>query len=171
MVAFSSRAFFYPWPRFEPPLANGFLISLSGTRFGILAAETQRMEQTPHMIRMIGHPEGTLDDLGYPQTRPQGGIIPGGLRTGYQDMGQLLFLRRVETTTTAWMRFGLKPFFAIGLFRRFPARNRRRRSLDQTGYFIDAFSFVEQLGGQLTTVFEPIGTSFRSHGDKYKSFH
>ena len=111
------------------------------------------------MIGVIAHIKLLLDQGGHPITGPQVGVVAGSQRTGHQ----LRFLRLSQPTGSSRMRFGFEAGGTVLLFHRLPAVNRRGGRLDQTGYFVKSFTLIQQLAGQLTTVFQPIGTPFRSH--------
>ena len=77
---------------------------------------------------------------------------------------------RAQLTAPPRMRFGFQPLLACLRFHRLPTRHRGGGGLDQTSYFVDAFAFIKQPNRPLTTIFQPIGTTFRSHINEYKLF-
>ena len=128
------------------------------------------MQQTTHMIGMIGYPKRLGNHLRYTLTGPQRTIKAGCLGALQQEFFQLLFVLGTQLTAPTRMRFGFEPSHACLCFHRLPTRYRGRSGLNQTSHFVDALAGVKQLSRPLTTIFQPLGTTFRSHINEYKLF-
>ena len=112
------------------------------------------------ILRRILLPTAYSDFL----VKPEYGLMStkaGRLGALQQELFQLLLVLGTQLTAPTRMRFG---------FHRLPTRYRGRSGLNQTSYFVDAFTYIKQLSRPLTTIFQPFGTTFRSHINEYKLF-
>ncbi len=92
MVAPSRRAFFYPRPVLGQPGLNERGIPLQGAGFRLLDGPAEAMEQTAHIIRVVVHLKGALDQLLYAGLGPAFGRKAGGAGPAFQKAHQLFFL-------------------------------------------------------------------------------
>ena len=111
------------------------------------------MQQTTHMIGMIGHPKPLFNHLRYTATSPQCAIKAGCLGPRQQKLFQLLLVLGTQSTAPTRMRFSFQPLGPVFFLQLLPPMYRGRRGFDQTGYFVDAFAFVKQRSRLLAAIF------------------
>ena len=136
--------FFYPWPGFVDPTADGGLVALDGVAGRQLRTPAQLMQQPPDMIHVIVHAKTSLHEFDHARTSPQIGIKAGGLRAFEQQCFEPALVLSRELGRTSRRRLGPHSSFAASSRRRFPTSHAAPIHPDASRYFRRQQSFLEQ---------------------------
>jgi hypothetical protein len=95
------RRFFYTGPDGSLPFRDGRFIALNGPTFRLLVAPAYVVEEFPHVVAMVVHPQGAFDQIGDPLCGPQLSPVPMGHGPFGQEANEACLLFRGQSWWSA----------------------------------------------------------------------